>query len=210
MVNPLYYHPTLWLKSHLPLSQVPVPVLVPSCLDVQGQEERDLAERKKELAWAKGYKLNDVNRYVFCTTSQRILIRPFEFFIQLPSRAMSYNNPLHPPVYASRHSTFNSLSASSSSSSSASNSRCRRVPYTPSAKFRSTSRPQASIAFDSKGHPGSGMPMREIHARGEIALAQMMDKGAETITVFSQCGLRRINLVVRVSYSSITSGYDSI
>ncbi|KAE9410699.1 hypothetical protein BT96DRAFT_235117 [Gymnopus androsaceus JB14] len=110
---------------------------------------------------------------------------------------MSYNNPLHPPVYASRHSTFNSLSASSSSSSSASNSRCRRVPYTPSAKFRSTSRSQASIAFDSKGHPGSGMPMREIHARGEIALAQMMDKGAETITVFSQCGLRRINLVIR-------------
>ncbi|KAE9410682.1 hypothetical protein BT96DRAFT_1011438 [Gymnopus androsaceus JB14] len=111
---------------------------------------------------------------------------------------MSYINPSHPPVHASNHFAFNSLSTcASSSSSSVSNSRRCRVPHTPSAKFRSSSSPQAPIAFDSKGFPGSGMPMREIHARGEIALAQMMDRGAETITVFSQCGLRRINLVVR-------------
>lgn len=41
--------------------------------------------------------------------------------------------------------------------------------------------------------------MREIYARGEIALAQMMDRGAERVMVFAQSGIRRIHLVVRVS-----------
>ncbi|KAF8832725.1 hypothetical protein HHX47_DHR1001677 [Lentinula edodes] len=115
---------------------------------------------------------------------------------------MSYNNPLHSPVPASKQSTYNSLSSSiaastSSSSSSYTNSRRRRVPYTPSLKFRSSSRPQAPIAFDCLGYPGAGMPMREIYARGEIALAQMMDRGAERVMVFAQSGIRRIHLVVR-------------
>ncbi|KAJ3871691.1 hypothetical protein F5051DRAFT_422967 [Lentinula edodes] len=115
---------------------------------------------------------------------------------------MSYNNPLHSPVPASKQSTYNSLSSSiaastSSSSSSYTNSRRRRVPYTPSLKFRSSSRPQAPIAFDCLGYPGAGMPMREIYARGEIALAQMMDRGAERVMVFAQSGIRKIHLVVR-------------
>ncbi|KAJ3995504.1 hypothetical protein F5050DRAFT_1808625 [Lentinula boryana] len=111
---------------------------------------------------------------------------------------MSYTNPLHPPVPASKQSTYNSLSASMASTSSISspNSRRRRVPCNLSSKFRYSSHPQAPIAFDCQGYPGAGMPMREIYARGEIALAQMMERGAERITIFAQSGVRRISLVV--------------
>ncbi|KAJ4470792.1 hypothetical protein J3R30DRAFT_3802581 [Lentinula aciculospora] len=114
---------------------------------------------------------------------------------------MSYTNPLHSPVPASKQSTYNSLSVSITSSSSSSsphlNYRRRVVPYTPSSKFHSSSRPIGPITFDCQGYPGAGMPMREIYARGEIALAQMMDRGAERVMVFEQNGLRRIHLVVR-------------
>ncbi|KAJ3829212.1 hypothetical protein F5878DRAFT_541419 [Lentinula raphanica] len=111
---------------------------------------------------------------------------------------MSYSNPLHPAVPASKQSTYNSLSASmaSTSSSSGSTSRRRRVPHNISPKFRLSSRPQAPVAFDCQGYPGAGMPMREIYARGEFALVQMMDKGAERVMALAQNGLRRICLVM--------------
>ncbi|KAF5377773.1 hypothetical protein D9757_008112 [Collybiopsis confluens] len=119
--------------------------------------------------------------------------------LQRDPSVMSYSNPLHPPVHASKQSVYSSLSTSgaTSSSSASSNSRRRRVPFISSSKFPSSSQPlHFPITFDYQGYPGAGIPMREIYARGELALAQMMDRGSERLATFAQSGLRRINLAI--------------
>ncbi|KAL0570689.1 hypothetical protein V5O48_011264 [Marasmius crinis-equi] len=86
---------------------------------------------------------------------------------------MSYTNPLHTPASSITRSSYSSLgSAMPQPSTSTGSSTRRRVPQTPVGK--SSHPPSNAIAFDYVGYPKSGMPLRELHARGPHALQQMM------------------------------------
>ncbi|KAL0575333.1 hypothetical protein V5O48_006635 [Marasmius crinis-equi] len=103
---------------------------------------------------------------------------------------MSYTNPLHTPASSITRSSYSSLgSAMPQPSASASSSTRRRVPQTPVGKSREP--PSNAIAFDFVGYPKSGMPLRELHARGPHALQQMMQGASDP--VLANMRSRKIN-----------------